>query len=60
MSEVLVQVKPVWIEKKQLLSASFRAKKVRSTEKAVLLKLKDGREEWFPWSVIESMEWAKP
>ena len=58
--EVLVQVKPSWVERKQLHSASFRAEKVRSTAKAVLLRLKDEREIWLPWSAIEKMEWAKP
>ena len=59
MSEVLVQVKPWVVVQKQLHSASFRAEKVRRTNKAVLLKLRDGRTVWFPWSVIESMEEAK-
>jgi len=58
--DVLIQVKPWWAERKQLHSASFRAEKVRSTEKAVCLRLKDEREVWFPWSAIEKMEWAKP
>ena len=56
--EVLVMVKPSWVDRKQLHSASFRAEKVRQTSKAVCLKLKDGREVWLPWSAIESMEWA--
>jgi len=58
-NEVLVLVKPWVIVQKQLHSASFRAEKVRQTNKAVLLKLKDEREVWFPWSVIESVEWAE-
>jgi len=58
-NEMLVQIKPSWIEKKQLHSASFRAEKVRQTEKAVCLKLKDDREVWLPWSAIISMEWAE-
>jgi len=56
--EVLVLVKPWIADKKNIHSTSFRAEKVRQTEKAVLLKLKDDREEWFPWSAVESMEWA--
>ena len=57
--EVLVLVKPWIADKKNLHSASFRAEKIRQTQKAVLLKLKDGREQWFPWSTVKSMEWAK-
>ena len=57
--EGLVLIKSSWVEKKQLHSASFRAEKVRQTEKAVCLHLKDGREVWFPWSAIEKMEWAE-
>ena len=58
--EVLVQVKPSWVERKQLHSASFRAEKIRSTEKAVCLKLKDGREVWVPWAAVTCMEEVKP
>jgi len=57
--EVLIQVKPWLVTQKQLHSASFRAEKLNQTKRAVLLRLKDGREVWFPWSAIENMEWAK-
>ena len=57
--EVLVSVKPWIVDQEELHSASFRAEKIRQTEKAVCLRLKDGREVWLPWSVIEKMEWAE-
>jgi len=58
-NDVLVLVKPWVVVQKQLHGVSFRAEKVRQTNKAVCLKLKDDREIWFPWSVVISMEWAE-
>jgi len=53
---VLVSVKN-WIrDQKNLTSSSFRATIVRQTEKAVMLRLKDGQEIWVPWSAVTSME----
>lgn len=56
--EVLVQVKPWVAEKNGLHGTSFRAKRIRRTEKAVLLRLKDGEEIWVPWSAVTRMDWA--
>lgn len=58
-NEVLVEVKPWVAERNKLHSVSFRAKRVHRTDKAVLLRLMDGREIWVPWASVERMEWAK-
>lgn len=52
----LVQVKNWVADQKGLDSTSFRARVVKDSGKAVLLRLRDGKEIWVPWSAVTSME----
>lgn len=44
---------PEWLANKKGLKSSFNATIEAETDKAMLLKIKDGKEEWFPKSQID-------
>lgn len=59
-SDMEVYIIPEWLQKeKGFATTRIKGYPKKITEKAILLKLKDGSEEWFPKSQIQKEEVTK-